>query len=341
MDTKCKVCGLPSNYPKIRYNSKGICNYCEFYGQHRSLLEDHEKLGQIFVKKVERAKRKAREAGSRYDCLVGFSGGKDSTYIIYQLQKKYGMRVLAFTFQNGFATEYGRKNIENALQKLDVDHVTFSLNEKELRKQYTMCVKFLHNFCAVCFHYMHYYSYLLAGRYQIPMIVNGRTKGQILQRADSMKLLEPFETSQTLLEFEHQMFHGLEERLHQAGKVDYLDGVRAEAVSYFSYHDISEEETMQFLEKEIGWIRPEGPSGHADCFAHAMAEHMSIGKSGYPVRLGELAVEVRRGRMSVEEMEGILAGDMENFAQIEDEKSRRFQERIQIRSRELGGKHGL
>ena len=325
---RCKCCGLPEYYTKITFNQEGICNYCNFYAENKSVLENSSALKTAFQKKIEKAKEKAKEAGAKYDCLVGFSGGKDSTYIIYQLKKKYGMRVLAFTFDNGFSTEYGTKNIKNALEKLDIDHITFSLNDKELRKNYATCVKFLHNFCAVCFHYMHYYSYLFAGQYQIPMIVNGRSRGQMLQCADSRKLLEPFETSYSLLEFEHQMFHGLEQKLYEAGKADYLNDIRAEAVSYFAYHDIDEEDIMCFLEEEIGWVRSKGSSGHGDCYAHAMAENLSIQKRGFPIRLGELAVAVRRGKLTVEEMDYILEKDNNNFSVLEEAYRKKFGSRI-------------
>ena len=97
----CKICGLGEDYTNIRFNDDGVCNYCEFYEAHKDMLEDTEQLEQAFRQKMEHAKAKARAAGADYDCLVGFSGGKDSTYIIYQLKETYGMRVLAFT---GFLT---------------------------------------------------------------------------------------------------------------------------------------------------------------------------------------------------------------------------------------------
>ncbi len=331
MEKRCKICGLPEHYTGIKYDEKGVCNYCNFYFENREVFEDTEKLEKIFQKKMEAAKQKAKENGAKYDCLVGFSGGKDSTYIIQQLKEKYGMRVLAFTFQNAFATEYGRKNIENALQKIHVDHIAFSMNDKELRKIYTTCVNILHNFCSVCFHYMHYYSYLFAGQNGIPLIVNGRTKGQMLQAALEKRLLEPFETSHTLLEFEHQMFHGLEEKLHKQGKADYLENIQAEAVSYFAYHDVSEEETMRTLEESIGWTRSK--RGHEDCYAHAMAEHMSIRKRGFPIRQGELAVEVRRGKMTIEEMDRILEEDMGHYSTVSEETKERFEDRIRRKDR--------
>ena len=325
---QCKICGLWEDYTNIHLNEEGICNYCEFYESHKDALEDKEGLKRQFAQKMEAAKAKAQAAGSDYDCLVGFSGGKDSTYIFYQLKETYGMRVLAFTFDNGFSTDYGRLNIENALSKLNVDHITFSMNDEKLRKQYAACVKIMHNFCSVCFHYMHYYSYLFAGQHKIPLIVNGRTSGQILQCADSTKGIEPFESSFHLKEFEYQMFHGLEERADRAGRMDYLKDIEAEAVSYFAYHDISEEETMRFLEEKIGWTRPQGTSGHADCFAHAMAEHMSIEKRGFPIRTGELAVLVRRGKMTKEEAQDILKQDYENFKEIPQEDQDKFYQRI-------------
>ncbi|MBD5464991.1 MAG: hypothetical protein HDR22_04100 [Lachnospiraceae bacterium] len=325
---RCKKCGLWENYTNIRFNQEDVCNYCEFYEKHKDILENKEELERIFLQKMEAGKKKAKEAGSKYDCLVGFSGGKDSTYIIYQLKEKYGMRVLAFTFDNGFSTEYGKNNIENALEKLKVDHITFSMNDEKLRKQYTACVKMMHNFCSVCFHNMHYYSYLFAAQNKIPLIINGRTKGQILQCADSTKGIEPFESSHHLKEFEYQMFRGLEERADKTGRMDYLKDVEAEAVSYFAYHDISEEDTMKFLEEKIGWMRPKGVSGHADCFAHAMAESMSLEKRGFPIRTGELAVSVRRGELSIEEAEQIAQKDQENFKEVPEEIKKQFYDRI-------------
>lgn len=329
MNKRCIICGLPEHYTGIKFDQNGVCNYCNFYEENKEFLEDSDRLEEMFRMKMETAKQKAKENGSKYDCLVGFSGGKDSTYVIQQLKEKYGMRVLAFTFQNAFSTEYGRRNIENALQKMPVDHISFTMNDEELRKAYTFSVNFMCNFCAICFHYMHYYSYLFAGKNGIPLIVNGRTKGQIFQMALDKDHLEPFETPHSLLDFEHQMFHGLEEKLWSEEEIRYVRDIEAEAVSYFAYHEISEEEVMRHLEQSIGWTRPKSKAGgHPDCYAHALAEHMSIGKRGFPTRQGELSVEVRRGKLPVEEMIQILEQDTLHFSTISAEEKRKFEERI-------------
>lgn len=332
MKIRCKICGLPENYTGISFDEEGVCNFCNFYAENKEILEDSEKLEGIFLQKMENAKQRARENGAKYDCLVGFSGGKDSTYIIQQLKDVYGMRVLAFTFQNSFSTEYGQKNIENALKKMHVDHVSFSTNSSEMKKMYKFGVNFLKNFCWVCFHYMHYYSYLFAGQNKIPLIVNGRTRGQMLQSAQDKKFLEPFETAHSLLEFEHQMFHGLEEKLWKQEELDYLGDTDIEAVSYFAYHDISDEEVMCTLEKGIGWTRPK--FAHDDCFAHAVAENLNIHKCGFPKRQGELAVEVRRGKLTVAEMDRILERDMIHYSSVPEETKKRFERRMDERNKE-------
>ena len=326
----CKICGLPETYPGIRFDESGTCNYCGFYEKHREILEDEEARQRIFEQKIGEAKEKAAKAGAEYDCIVGFSGGKDSTYIIYQMKKTYGMRVLAVTFQNGFHTEYGRNNIDIALNKLNVDHLTVRMREDELRSVYSKSLSLMKNFCAVCFHYMHYYCHKIAGELGIPLIVNGRTKGQILQTALEEKGIEPFDISENLLDFEYQMFGKLSEKLAARRKVDYLPEVSVTSLSYFAYHDVSEEETMAFLEKKLGWVRPASGIPHADCWAHPMAEHLSIKKRGYPVRTGELAVQVRRGEMTRQEAEQELQADRERYQTVDPELETRFYERVRV-----------
>ncbi|MDC7290319.1 7-cyano-7-deazaguanine synthase [Blautia schinkii] len=326
----CTKCGLPETYPGIRFDEEGVCNFCNFYDEHRDTLEDQESRHRIFLEEVEQAKQRAKETNAPYDCVVGLSGGKDSTYIVWQMKKTYGLRVLAVTFQNGFHTDYGRRNIDNVLQKLDVDHITVRMNEKELRRYYSKCVGVMKNFCAVCFHFGFYYCHQVAERYGIPLVINGRTKGQIMQFAVNTRGIEPFEISRGLKDFEYQMFGDLIELLDRRGKVDYLPQAKVTSLSYFAYHDITEEETMEFLVKEIGWERPDSKVPHADCWAHAMAEHLSIVKRGYPVRTGELAVLVRRGELTKEEASAILKDDKKRYKKIDRQLEGRFYNRISV-----------
>lgn len=327
----CVRCGLPENYAGIKLDEHGVCNYCHFYDEHRSELTDYEALEKKFAAEIEKAKEKAKENGAKYDCIVGVSGGKDGAYITYQLKHKYGMRVLTYTLDNGFSTDFGKNNIANLLDKLDVDHIRITVNESKLRGYYSACMKLMHNFCSVCFHLCHYYSHLLASQYKIPLIVNGRTHMQVLQAADCTKGIEPFEISRNLADFEYQMFGRLVEKMAKTKRLDYLPEAEVTSLSYFMYHDVTDEEKMAFLQEKIGWNRPKSTVPHPDCWAHHIAEKCSIEKLGYPVRTGELAVSAREGSMPVEESIAEREKDAEYFSTVDPELEARFYERIKKR----------
>ena len=321
----CKKCGLPENYKKIEFDENGVCNYCKFYESHKDMLNNYELLEEKFVEQLEIAKQKASQTGSEYDCLIGFSGGKDSTYVAYQLKKHYNMRVLAFTYDNGFSTEYGQNNIINALKKLDIDHIRISLRDSEFKKYNRSCVKMFGNFCMVCFHMMHYYSHLIAGEKGIPLIINGRSRGQVLQSACSEKLIEPFEISHCLKDFEYQMFGKMVDiNTKKKGKQAYTDKHYVTSLSYFMYHRYDAEYIINFLEKEIAWTPPAKKDPHPDCWAHAMAEKYSIDTYGYPVLTGELAYRVRSGELSIDETHKALRQDLRRYSKPEPQLVKRF-----------------
>lgn len=331
----CKKCGLPGNYKGIHFDGEGICNYCHFYESHREVLEDSDSLEDYFVSRLEAAKERARAAGADYDCLVGLSGGKDSTFIAYELKHRYHMRVLAFTYDNGFSTDYGRENIAIALEKLDIDHVNFSPRDSELRKYYRMSVSMFHNFCMFCFHLLHYHGHRIALEKKIPLIVNGRSQGQVLQCAAREKLLEPFEQAHSLRDFEYQMFGGLVDKLTRSGVLDLLEGKETESLSYFMYHPYDPEFIMEFLQERLGWVRPAAKAPHADCWAHALAEKLNLDSHGYPIMTGELAVMVRQGKLSQEEAAAMREEDTRQYQEPDPAVVKRFMEKYGVSEQQL------
>ncbi|WP_297425301.1 hypothetical protein [Clostridium sp.] len=331
----CKKCNLPETYNNIIINSDGVCNYCNFYDEHKNELTNFNELEKKFVEKLEQAKIKAKENGARYDCLVGISGGKDSSYIVYQLKNKYNMRVLAFNYDNGFCTEYMDNNVKNLIEKLDVDFIKFTAKDSFLRKNYSMAVGAMKNFCLVCGHYVHYNSFLTAYEKKIPIIINGRTRGQVLQLATSTTMLEPYENPSCLREFEYIMRNMVDEKIlkqiEQAMFVDYLDDVRVESLSYFMYHPYNEDSIKDFLEEKIGWERPKDGVKHPDCWAHSLAEHFFLQQNNFPFVTGDIAVSVREGLITREEAMKIMKEEEQEFKNINTEVVERFKKRISIK----------
>src|SRR2546430_10617129 len=96
--THCTRCGLASNVPGTSYDAAGVCNVCRGYDTYVGKAEAYFKTPDALNALV--AEMKAARTGE-YDCLVLLSGGKDSTYMLYQLCD-LGLKALVFTLANGF-----------------------------------------------------------------------------------------------------------------------------------------------------------------------------------------------------------------------------------------------
>ena len=110
---RCSKCLLPETFPGINFDKNGVCNYCRNYEPVKVFGEE------ALLKKLD----KYRGKGEKYDCIVAISGGRDSTFVLHQIVRKYKMRTLALTVDSGFTTSEGHKNIKIVTERLGVDHV--------------------------------------------------------------------------------------------------------------------------------------------------------------------------------------------------------------------------
>ena len=117
----CNQCVLDENFPGITFDDKGICNHCRHNKEEGERLLLKKKFEDKFIGLIEEYKGK-----NSYDCLLAYSGGKDSTYTLYLLKKKYGLRVLALSYDNWFQSQKATENIRNVVQHLNVDHLTYA-----------------------------------------------------------------------------------------------------------------------------------------------------------------------------------------------------------------------
>jgi hypothetical protein len=110
---RCARCILPETFPGISFDEEGVCNYCRDYTKVSV-------LGEVALKKEL---SKYVNKGEKYDCLVPISGGRDSSFTLYQIVKKYGVRSLAITVDSGAIAPEGYRNIEKVTKTLNVEHV--------------------------------------------------------------------------------------------------------------------------------------------------------------------------------------------------------------------------
>jgi len=128
--TICSKCICDTSIPGISFDDRRICNFCQAHDRMEKQFPLNEEGQRKLNKLVEEVKAKGK--GNKYDCLVGISGGTDSTYLLY-MSKKMGLRPLAVHFDNGWDSEIAIKNIEKAVSKLDVDLKAVTCDRDEFR----------------------------------------------------------------------------------------------------------------------------------------------------------------------------------------------------------------
>jgi len=126
----CSRCVCDTTIPGIEFDEHSICNFCHEYDERNSTYP----AGNKGEKHLELILRKIRESGrgKEYDCVIGVSGGTDSTYCLY-LAKKWNLRPLAVHFDNGWNSETAVSNIKKALTKLDIDLDTWVADWEEFK----------------------------------------------------------------------------------------------------------------------------------------------------------------------------------------------------------------
>lgn len=127
----CVRCVMDTSASDIRFDAQGVCNYCSDYLAayfHADLNADVlTETRHGFHEQV-----RANGKGKRYDCVVGLSGGVDSSYALY-LAVSHGLRPLAVHLDNGWDSELAQNNIANLVRKLGVDLHTHVIDWTENR----------------------------------------------------------------------------------------------------------------------------------------------------------------------------------------------------------------
>jgi N-acetyl sugar amidotransferase len=128
----CRRCVMDSTDPDIQFGVDGICHHCRAYDESvRARVFSGEEAKRRLAALVDEIKRGGR--GKPYDCIIGISGGVDSTYVAYAVKRVLGLRPLAVHLDNGWDSELAVKNIEQVLNKLGIELYTEVLDWDEFR----------------------------------------------------------------------------------------------------------------------------------------------------------------------------------------------------------------
>ena len=128
----CGYCVMDTAAEDIEFDIEGRCNYCRAYEERakREVHSDAEgrKRLDCLVAKIKKERK-----GKDYDCLIGLSGGTDSSMVAYIVKRELGLKPLAVHFDNGWDSELAVNNIERIVKGLNIDLYSYVVNWEEFR----------------------------------------------------------------------------------------------------------------------------------------------------------------------------------------------------------------
>jgi tRNA(Ile)-lysidine synthase TilS/MesJ len=319
---RCRKCNLPEGKLNVVINDNGICNYCEYLEQNRQDVMDFTGREQILLNRLEKFTGKYR-----YDAVVGLSGGKDSTYVLLQMVKKYNLQVAAVTFDNGFLTDFAKESINNTVRVLGVDHYYYKPDWKIHRKFYKLAIQKMGNPCTACSLAGYFLAIKECSANQIPFFIHGRTPYQMYRNYYkgsndvflNISRLNLEEHSFTRLSQVYGMINNYVKQLITRMVSDDIDAkaiteeffvdsnkltnqFTPEFLAYFLFEEYDEERIKKQLEEALGWQRHSSDNllTHHDCDIHDAAMYMFRELNDVDKLEREVAVMVRLGQISRE-----------------------------------------
>jgi N-acetyl sugar amidotransferase len=299
---------MPETQEGVTFDELGLCQACQSSEQkmHIDWVEREKQLRRI----LEEARQRA---GNNYDCIVPISGGKDSTFQLHVLTKVYGMKPLAVTFSHNWYSETGWYNLQNALEKFNVDHIMFTPNRQLVNKLARRSVYAIGDACWHCHSGVGAFPLQVAVRFNIPL-VGGESIADSSGRASYLNPVTKFDrdyfTKVSAKKLPDEMIGGdiSEKDVYPFALPSYEECARVGVVGIHlgDYMFWDDERQEEFVRDTYGWkeTQVEGTFKRyksAECIMPGVHDFTCYLKRGYGRATYHASVDVRTGLLSREE----------------------------------------
>tara|TARA_R110000868_G_scaffold205840_3_gene454483 strand:+ start:5503 stop:6588 length:1086 start_codon:yes stop_codon:yes gene_type:complete len=299
-------------------DNNGICNFCKQY-EYRVTNELPKNKPEALACLVEKIKKDGKN--KEFDCIIGVSGGVDSSYIAH-LVKNLGLRPLAIHFDNGWNSELAVSNIEKLLKKLNIELYTHVVDWNEFKDLQKSFIKSsINNLEIPTDHGITAILFKMANKFQVKYIINGSnlaTEGILpvkhIGRHIDSKLLKSIHKKFGTVKLKTFPKMGLFKFFY------YIFIKRIKYIPLLNYIDFVKEDAIVELETKYGWKRY-GGKHYESIFTRFYQGYMLPVKYNYDKRKAHLSTLIMSGQISkdeaVEELKKNPYGDVEL---IEDDK---------------------
>jgi N-acetyl sugar amidotransferase len=316
---KCTKCGLPETHETILFDKEGVCNICR---QHEL---KQEQINWDAKKELLDSLIEEYRGLSDYDCIVPFSGGKDSTWTLYYLVKEYGIKPLVVRFDHGFMRPNLENNVKKVSRNLGVDILTFTPNWKIVRKLMLQAFLDKGDFCWHCHTGIFSYPMWVAIEKKIPLIFWGEPSAEYTayysynqsEEVDEKR----FNRYVNLGISAEDMFIRLEGSVDERDLKPYtypplreLRALNYRSVCLGSFIPWDAKRQSEIIMEELGWhgdsvenVPPQFSYEKIECYMQGVRDYIKFIKRGYSRPSHLVALDIRNGRISKEEGETMIS----------------------------------
>jgi N-acetyl sugar amidotransferase len=317
--TICSNCIMDSTVSEISFDQNVVCNYCHDFTNRitKDLYYENDGLGRLdnLVQKI-----KKRGAGKEYDCLIGLSGGVDSTFVAYLVKKVYGLRPLAVHLDNGWNSELSVANVEQVVKRLDIDLYTHVLDWEVFKSlQISFIKSSISNIEIPTDHAIWSVMIRTAARNKIPYVISGHNIVTESIMPDSW--LYGSKDSRLITGIQRKFgTHSLKNypRLSILNYIDFLlvRGIRW--IPILNYYPYSKDEAKALITKELGW-RDYGGKHYESIFTRFFHAYYLPQKFGFDLRRPYLSVMVLSNLITRDEALSEIALPPASSGQIQED----------------------
>jgi len=169
---RCSRCALPETHETILFDEEGVCNVCRQHEYKQSQI-DWTAREQELSALIDQYRGK-----HDYDCIVPFSGGKDSTFTLYELVHRFKVKPLVVTFDHGFLRPTTLENTDRTIRLLGVDYLKFRPSWKVVRKLMQESLRRKGDFCWHCHTGIFSYPMHVAVKFKVPLVIWGEPSSE-------------------------------------------------------------------------------------------------------------------------------------------------------------------
>lgn len=294
----CNQCVMDTlGNSEISFDESGVCEYCKKYKENEKIrMIDESEREALLNQIVQNIKTKGK--GKKYDCIIGVSGGTDSTYVAWKV-KEMGLRPLAVHLDNGWNSELAVENIQKTLEKLDIDLYTHVIDWREFRNiQLSFLKASTPDIEIPTDHSINSILLKLAEKFGVKYIVSGSNYN------DEGAFPEAWAYGH--LDFKyikgiHKKFGSIPIKTYPfvtARQLLYKIGIqRIKVVAILNYMHFNKADAREFLTTELGW-RDYGGKHNESLYTKFVQEYILPLKFNIDVRKPYLSGPVLRGQIS-------------------------------------------